>query len=475
MAAGGDGSSYDVLLYPPRPFVQTHPDRLATLATLFGLSPPPPATARVLELGCGEGGNLLPMAALMPEATFVGIDNAAVPIARANAVVERLGLTNVSFLQRGIEEYDAPVEGFDYVIAHGVFSWVPEHVREALLALCGRVLTEDGVAYVSYNALPGGHLRQMLRGALATHLSPGTPTERVAEARRFLRWLIAVDEGEGQLAPTLARAAREVSDNDDAFLFHDVLAEDNQPFAIRELLDRARGHGLRYLAEAQFSEMQTDVLPQDLRATAERIEDRIRREELLDLLKERRFRQTLLCRAERAPTEPHPDRLAGMAASGALRWTVDEATRKVTFLGPGTAHVVTDHPLLVRTLGTIGHAWPDPVPLTELGDDAQQPAIGGLLLRAHAANLVRLHVHPPHVSTAPPEWPRVSPYARLQAAEGTTVTTVRHTGAELEEAKTRHVATLLDGSRSRESLDRDALDRLAAAGLLLPDELPSRR
>jgi SAM-dependent methyltransferase len=475
VANGGDGSSYDVLLYPPRPFVQTHPDRLATLATLFGLEPPPPATARVLELGCGEGGNLLPMAALMPGATFVGIDNAAVPIARANAIVERLGLTNIAFHEVGIEEYDPPADGFDYVIAHGVFSWVPDHVREALLALAGRVLTEHGVAYVSYNALPGGQLRQMLRGALATHLGPGTPAERVAEARRFLRWLIAVDEGGDDLAPTLARAAREVVDNDDAFLFHDVLADDNRPFALREFLDRAHEHGLRYLAEAQFSEMQPGVLPPDLRTTAEQIEDPIRREEYLDLLKERRFRQTLLCRAERAPSEPDAERLTGMAASGALRWTVDDATKKVTFLGPGTAHVVTDHPLLVRTLGTIGHAWPDPVPLAALGDEARGPAIRDLLLRAHAADLVRLHVHPPHVSTTPPERPRISAHARLQAAEGTAITTVRHTSAQLEDTETRQVATLLDGSRDRASLDAQALDRIAAAGLLLPEELPSRR
>jgi len=130
VASGGDASSYDVLLYPPRPFVQTHPDRLATIATLFGLSPVPPAECRVLELGCGVGGNLLPMAAALPDAEFVGIDNAAVPIARARSQAQRLGLGNVSFEHVGIEDYKPPAEGFDYVIAHGVYSWIPEPVRE---------------------------------------------------------------------------------------------------------------------------------------------------------------------------------------------------------------------------------------------------------------------------------------------------------------------------------------------------------
>ena len=265
MTTGGDASSYDVLEYPPRPFVQTHPDRLATLATLFGLSPTPPARCRVLELGCGVGGNLLPMAAALPGATFVGIDNAAVPIARARELTERLGLGNVSFHPVGIEEYEPPAEPFDYVIAHGVYSWVPEPIREALLALCARVLSPDGVAYVSYNALPGGHLRQMLRGVLGAGLGGvEEPRERVAAARRFLALLVEAGEADDELVPTLGRAAREVIDRDDAFLFHDVLADDNQPYYLHEFVASAKAHGLAYLSEAQFSEMQVDVLPPSL-------------------------------------------------------------------------------------------------------------------------------------------------------------------------------------------------------------------
>ena len=177
-----------MLLYPPRPFVQTHPDRLATLATLFGLRPAPPARCRVLELGCGVGGNLLPMAAALPDARFVGVDNAEVPIARARALAARLRLENVSFHRMGLEDYEPPEGAFDYVIAHGVYSWVPEPVREALLALCARALSRDGVAYISYNALPGGHLRQMLRAALAVHLGESeTPGARIASARELPR------------------------------------------------------------------------------------------------------------------------------------------------------------------------------------------------------------------------------------------------------------------------------------------------
>ncbi len=482
MTTGRDASTYDAVLYPPRPFVQTHPDRLATLATLHGLAPAPPDRCRVLERGCGVGGNLLPMAAALPGATFVGIDNAAVPIARARELTERLGLANVSFHEVGLEAYEPPAEPFDYVVAHGVYSWVPGPVRAALLALCGRVLSNDGVAYVSYNALPGSHLRLMLREALAVHLGDGgTPAERIDAARSLLASLIAAGEADDELVPTLARAAREVVDRDDAFLFHDVLAADNQPFYLHELLADAGSHGLRYLSEAQFSETQLAVLPPALRSALGKMDDPARREQYLDLFKERRFRQTLLCRAGRTRSEPRPERLRGMAVSGALRRSTDEATGRVTFLGPGTAHVVTDHPLLVRTLGAIAESWPSPRPIAGLGAEREQPAVHDMLLQAYAANLVRLHVHPPLVATTPSDRPRVSPLARLEAAEGTALTTVRHTPYEPEDDATRRVAALLDGTRDREALVRElgdaeavvdpALARLARAGMLLPDEM----
>jgi hypothetical protein len=131
----------------------------------------------------------------------------------------------------------------------------------------------------------------------------------------------------------------------------------------------------------------------------------------------------------------------------------------------------------VRTLRAIGESWPSPLPIAELGEERELPAIGDILLRCYATNLVRLHVHPPRVSTAPPERPRISPVARLEAAEGTMVTTVRHTHLELDDDVARRVATLLDGSRDRADLveaigDPAAVDaalaRLAGAGMLLP-------
>jgi cyclopropane fatty-acyl-phospholipid synthase-like methyltransferase len=143
----------DTVPYPTGSYSQTHPDRLATVATLLGLRPAPPGRCRVLEIGCGNGGNLIPMAYAMPESTFTGIDLAATPIAQGKALVEQVGLKNITLLQQDLTTYAPEREAFDYVIAHGVYAWVAPPVQDRLLAVCRAALAPQGVAFVSYNAL----------------------------------------------------------------------------------------------------------------------------------------------------------------------------------------------------------------------------------------------------------------------------------------------------------------------------------
>src|SRR5229473_7628887 len=86
-------TTYNQVLYRGLPFGQTHPDRLATLATLFGVSPAPVERCRVLEIGCGDGGNLIPMAFMLPNSTFAGFDLAETPIAMGQQAAKALGVS----------------------------------------------------------------------------------------------------------------------------------------------------------------------------------------------------------------------------------------------------------------------------------------------------------------------------------------------------------------------------------------------
>ncbi len=286
---------YDLIPYPTFPRPQTHPDRLAAVGKLFGMEPAPLAGCRVLEIGCGDGGNLIPMAYALAASRFVGVDLASGPVAAGMRMAADLALDNLALRVADLREIGAAWGEFDYILAHGVYSWVPEDVRERLLAVCRERLAPEGIAFVSYNAQPGGHVRQMLREMLLYRTRHAESTaERIRQAREFLEFLQRVRL---LSAPWQALRDHEVKlllDRDDGGLYHDELAECNQRFYFHEFAAAARRHGLEYLGEAEPHEM---FDPTGALAGFEG--DLVEREQYLDFLKARRFRQTLLCRAER--------------------------------------------------------------------------------------------------------------------------------------------------------------------------------
>src|SRR5262245_60447416 len=244
-------TAYDAVPYASKAFAQTHPDRLATLATLFGLSPAPAGRCRVLEVGCGDGGNLLPLAFALPGSTFVGVDLAGRAIAQAADEARALGLANVELHCADLMEWTPPAGPFDHVIAHGFFSWVPEVVRLRLLELCRERLAPHGVAFVSYNALPGCHVRAMLREMMLHHVRHvSEPALKISQAKALLRLLVAGQAGEEYAALLRKEAQRLLDGKSDHALFHDDLGEINRPFYFHEFAALAARHGLQYLAEA---------------------------------------------------------------------------------------------------------------------------------------------------------------------------------------------------------------------------------
>jgi len=459
---------YEAVPYPGHAFAQTHPDRLATLAALFGLEAAPPAGCRLLEIGCGDGGNLLPMAQALPGSTFVGIDPSPSAIAHARRVASELSLDNVAFHEVGVEEFRAPAASFDYAIAHGVFSWIPEHVRDALLALVAHVLDERGVGYVSYNAMPGARVPQTLREFLRLKLEGvEDPVERMAHARRLLAMLAGPDG----TATVLGAEAAMLLDRPDALLFHDALADVNVPFFFHEFAALAGAHGLQYLAEANFLEMQGDVLPQDLQLELASEADVLRQEQLLDYVKVRRFRQTLLCRAGiELDRVLRVERITDFAVSAPTRGVAEDPANpgRVTFGAPGGSRLTTEDEALIAVLRLAGERWPAAVPVRDaLGESAPPDVlerVGLALLRCYAANLVQLHVHLPQLVTHVSERPVASPLARLQVREQAEIANLRHATIPMGDDTGRRLLSLLDGTRDRAAL-LAAVPELGADGL----------
>ncbi|MCL4807043.1 MAG: class I SAM-dependent methyltransferase [Thermoanaerobaculia bacterium] len=297
--------SYEAVPYERLVHRFTHPARIAAAARLAGVEPRPVPAARVLELGSASGDNLVGMAYGLPGASFVGVDLSTRQIEAGRRRVEALGLSNVTLVAGDLSGVDGTFGEFDYVVAHGVLSWVPEPVRRHLFRVCRERLATGGVAFVSWNALPGWRFRRLVRDVLLEGTSAGRdPLEKAQLARERLALVAAhVLEKESPWGRYLAERAAELSEESDADLLHDYLEVENEAFSLREVVGRARTAGLDYLCDAQEPFVLAEPLPPELALALGAIPDPVERETLLDTVRERTFRQGLFVR-EGEPRRP---------------------------------------------------------------------------------------------------------------------------------------------------------------------------
>ena len=462
---------YDQLEYPSVALPQTWPDRLATLATLHGLKPNV-EDCRVLEVGCGDGVNLVAIGLAMPRAQCVGIELAAAPVARGRELIRRAGVTNVTLRQADLADVGDDLGPFDYVVAHGVYSWVPPHVRDRVLEICGNHVAPHGVAYVSYNALPGGYLRQMVRRMMMWHVRGiDDPRRRVAEARNLLALLVRAHAPNHPITHLLRIELQRISSLPDAQVFHDDLAPFNDAVAFDEFTAHAARHGLQFLAEADLESVCTDGLPEPVQAELARLSrgDVTAREVYLDFFRDTTFRQTLLCRADvPLARPPAPASVRGLYVASDARPVAPQPelhTPKLeSFKAPSQANVTTGDALVKGALAALAGAWPRAMRVDDelLGaarsgarlaaESSHVEQLGQALLTLCAGGLVRLHARPRAVVIDPPERPLASPLARAQAADGPAVTTLDGETLRLESALGRRLLQLLDGTRDRAAL-----------------------
>jgi len=482
---------YDVITYPGEVRPQMHPMHLAAIARLHDIPAAPPSRCRFLEVGCGDAASLLPLAMAYPEAQFFGIDLSREAIAHGESYRSRLGLRNLSLELADLTKWQPPGEPFDYVVAHGFYSWVPAVARDALLALCRDRLAPHGVAYISYNALPGCHLRRVLWDTLRFHVREiEEPRERLQQAKALLNFLIAGATGkQADLLKDEAAGLLDRSTHPSA-LFHDDLANVNDPVSITEFLRHAARFGLQFLAEADYFSMSTEQFPEQVAAVLSGMEDTdvVLKEQYLDYLKLRRFRQTLLCRGglPRAGS-PNPGVLAGLSITSRA-----EASGQVD-LAPGVAVQFKanngaagsfSHPVVKAAFMLLKEAYPFPLTFADLESEAHRRVDsvgpGGdakfdaffrhACIECFRAGLIDLLAEPPGFARTAGPRPQASPLARLQLAEGReTVTSLKPSVVALETALARELVALLDGTRDRERL----LDDLAARVAAHPDSRPA--
>lgn len=495
--------------YESLPFPDTQPSLLAALAQLCGLVAPAVTGARVLELGCAGGGNLIPLAARYPAAEFLGIDLLPAHVAQAQARIAALGLRNVRVIQGDLAERQ-PLEGqYDYVLCHGVYSWAGPAAQAGIWSLLRQHLSANGVAYLSYNVWPGWHLRGAVRDLLLSSDDASLPSaERAARARRQVERVAAQADAATAYGQLMRHEAQTLARQADSYLIGEFLAPHNAPSHFSEMAARAQEAGLVFLCEAHLHASHPQANQPALDAAAREVAaDPVGYQQQLDWLLGRAFRQSLWVRGERldaAGAVPTADRLTGLHASATLRPQPPGTDAKgaaqpasgVVLRDAKGLSLTTNDPVVARALVRLGEQYPDTVPVADLLAQAEATEAGSsarllpALLQAVMAGLVDVTSEPVCTGRASDLRPAVWSLARLEAAAGQhwvsnqrhapvrvdvlgrallQLADGRHTLAELADLLASALPELrrLDGAR-RQAMLAQALQHVATNALLEP-------
>ncbi len=480
--------AYDDFPYEGYPYPLTHPERLATIASLFAMQPPPAESARVLELGCGTGGNLIPMALAMPRATFVGYDLSGVHIQSAQATVKALGLGNIELGQRNILDIGADAGKFDYIVCHGVLSWVPEDVQDKILSICRGNLNENGVALVSYNTYPGWHMRESIRDMMRYHTRQfADPAVRVTQARALLDFVAkSVDSEKNAYGMYLASELKLLSGVRDSYIAHDHLERWNAPMYFHQFVDLAGRHGMQYLGESEFSTMLVRNFAKPVAETLSKVaRDVVQMEQYMDFVRNRTFRSSLICHQEqRLDRNVDSARLLRLLVACPLEASNTQSdltsTEREQFKTIAGAQFGAAIPVTKAALRVLASTWPRAIPFMELLEGAQRlvSAAGGPagpdgerglstdLLQLYASGVIELHSTPSRFVTAASAQPCASALIRLQASHGASVTNLRHESLRINDVE-RRILGLLDGQRSRAEIVERLVEGVVAGELSL--------
>lgn len=330
---------YSELGYKSMPFPYTTPATLEAYAALVGISAPNPKTARVLELGATYGGNIISQALFNPDATFVGIELSQEQVEKGNEVIANAGLTNVSLIQSDIASIGSEIGTFDYIIAHGVYSWVDDGVKEALLRLIDEHLAEDGIAYISYNTYPGWHTMDEVRQLMMFSNRDKTQfnhKEKVLHGKTIGSivgsQILKYDNLKERNSKFLG-ALRSVMQKDEYYVGHDHLEPNNDPVYFYQFNDHLGAHNLAYLCDADLTLSMVRSFDADIADTLDKLapNDHVAQEQYLDFMLDTTFRKSIICKAKHAESVTYDMGNPELVNSVPMRTIINSFTYTILF------------------------------------------------------------------------------------------------------------------------------------------------
>lgn len=414
---------YEKQIYPPMSHPLSDPAVSAVAARIGGLEVPHPRRARILEIGCCSGHNLLPLARRWPESRFVGIDLAERSIDEARERAAQAGIGNVEFIAGDLRDFE-PVDGpFDIIIAHGFFSWVPDEVKAALLVFCRRHLSPSGIATISFNLECGWQPRlPVIAKVRAIQQARGGGE---VDALEILASLTEPADPEAAIiADMLAKGP--------AILAFDDFGPVNDPWPLDRFAEAAANAGLRWLGESDPGANIPSALGEAvLGELRRRVTDPLALQLAVDEASGRTFRSGVLCRDD----APVAERISsGLVLDFAVRAGVES-------LDPGANDIFQ----------RIQAFAPACVPVSEIIADLDPRMAARQIFDGITRGWIRPRIEPVSFDSGPPEFPKLDPFRLLCARSGLPIVDVWHGPCDFPRPHF-DVLAMMDGSRSRREL-----------------------
>lgn len=450
--------SYDEVAYPTAVLAVQTPDRIRSAGILHGWNAPAVETASTLEIGCGDGLNLIGMAAVTPKGRFVGFDLSAEAIERGRALIEAAGLQNIELHQGNILDYPRTGDPFDYIVSNGVYAWTSASVRESLLELIAARLAPGGVAFCSYDCLPAAAAKISVNRFLVDHTpSDLEPDARMREALRLVALLSRHHVATSSLKVQLDRLVRELPDFAPGYFFHDFLSEDYAPISLPDFAKAAETVGLVVAGDAGLGDLTLADLDDEARALVDATgTDWPKRGGLIDLLRgTNMFRRSLLVRADAPPpsAEDGMTLMRYVAAASREEIETENGPRLQFTSGEAKAQLVPGQ-AEIAVLDVLIAAFPEECTFKEVYVRAGLPkrVAEEALRNVCVWSLADAHTtEQPYVS-APGDKPEAGILVRTMMALGGNAITPRHVQMVTDQLPTRYFLYLCDGTRTRADL-----------------------
>lgn len=415
---------YDEIPYASLVYADTHPSRLATLAALFGLTPPAIKTCRLLEFGCGDGTNLIAIAQTLPQAQCWGIDASIKQIQAGQTQANTLALSNVKLTALNLSEVDESLGIFDYIIAHGVYSWIAPALQDTLLKLCQRHLAPHGIVYISYNVYPGWHMENVVRDLMKYHTQqlPTVPfAVNMQQAKGIVQFIAHLrQQGNTAFDLFLQEKMQLFKIADDNYLYHDFLEAENHPVYFHQFIQHVTQYQLAYVTDIEFRHYLLLNFPtQVIEALEELFQgDYFTREQYLDFFYNRTLRRSLLCHQTVAIQRELQWETVPQCYIAATPTRADEAIAIQTpltkiawnYLATHYPHSPHFEELFQQTYQQLPQAEPN---LATLREQLAQE-----LLQLYCLEAIELHLEPPAFATTLTTFPTASPLARHMLSQG---------------------------------------------------------